>query len=208
MSKSAFSLFLLSVLVLSFACVPKRVEVPSYEGKDLHDILSERSAITDIDTVFSIRVETDGTQTRGDAALHVTREGAIALRVYSLGFLALEVETDNGDVRCSEAMSMENKYMLTKGLRDGLFWWDVDGPIAERDGHYTLAGADREVWIDKETFLPARQAIALGGQTLVIRYAAPARSAGGVWYQSKMSMGLGKYRATISIDKMSFATAP
>ncbi len=45
MSKIVSKLFLVSILVILFACAPKRVEMPSYEGMDVKDALSARKNI-------------------------------------------------------------------------------------------------------------------------------------------------------------------
>src|SRR5512135_255238 len=163
MSRRALNLFLISMILLSTACAAGKIEkreLPSYEGRAFREVLSERNGIRDIETKFSVLFEKNDSEIRGDAALDISQSGDMSLRVYSLGFLAMQLTSRDGLVKSTPALDRGKKLILTRGLRDCLFWWDVEGfSLYEEDDRYLLKGPDRELWIDKKTFLPARQNI-------------------------------------------------
>jgi hypothetical protein len=205
MSRRVSRLFFLSLILLAASCAPKRVAMPSYEGRAFSEVLSEKSGISGIDTRFGILFEKSGSEIKGDAALDIAKSGDLSLRVYSLGFLAMELTSRGGRVKSDPPLDRKKKIILTRGLRDCLFWWDMkEYAFREEDGHYLLKNADRELWIDKKTFLPSRQTIRFGdGKVLNIYYSEPAND-GDVWYQSKIRIELSKYAVTLTIKKMTF----
>jgi hypothetical protein len=205
MSRRVYKLFFLSLILLVASCAPKRVAMPSYEGRAFSDVLSEKSGISGIDTRFGILFEKNGSEIKGDAALDIAKSGDLSLRVYSLGFLAMELTSRGGRVKSDPPLDRKKKIILTRGLRDCLFWWDMkEYAFREENGHYLLKNADRELWIDKKTFLPSRQTIRFGdGKELNIYYSEPAND-GDVWYQSKIRIELSKYAVTLTIKKMTF----
>ncbi len=204
MSKNVFKLFLVSILVLS-SCAPVRVEMPSYAGKTFPDVLSEMQSVSDVKTRFSIVFVDDGRERKGDAALDLAQNGDMSLRIYSLGFLATELSSKDGVVRSSPPIDPGKYFILTEGLRDCFFWWNMsDRSFADQDGRYILADARRTVFIDKKTYLPSRQEILFdNGREVDIYYDRPARE-GDNWYQSRIRIDYGAYSATLSISHMEF----
>jgi hypothetical protein len=195
-------------MVLSSSCAARKIEkieMPSYEGKAFSEVLSGRKGVQEIETRFSVLFEKKDSEIRGDAALDISRSGDMSLRVYSLGFLALELTSQDGLVKSAPSLDRSKKLILTRGLRDCLFWWDIeDFSLIEGNDQYLLKGPDREIWIDKRTFLPARQKIYFeDGKTLNVYYDNPARE-NDVWYQSKVRIEFSPYSVTFTIKNMSF----
>jgi hypothetical protein len=204
MSKNVLKLFLVSILVLS-SCAPVRVEMPSYAGKTFQEVLSGMQDVSDVKTRFSIVFVKDGRERKGDAALDLVQNGDMSLRIYSLGFLAMELSSKDGVVRSSPPIDPGKYFILTEGLRDCFFWWDVsDCRLTSQDSHYILANAWRTVWVDKKTFLPYRQEIRFdNGRKIDIHYDRPARE-GDNWHQSRIRIEYGGYAARLSVTHMEF----
>ena len=198
-------LLLVSVLILSAACAPRRIEMPSYEGRDLREILSGMQGVREIETRISILFEKVDAEMTGDGALDIFRNGDMSLRVYSLGLLAMELTSREGTVKSSPRLDRNKSMILTKGLRDCLYWWDIQDFTFSEDGDdYLLRNRDRELWVDRKTFLPRKQIIHFDvDRELVIYYERPARE-NDVWYQSKMRIELSRYRVTLTVKKISF----
>jgi hypothetical protein len=205
MSRHALRLFFLSLVLLAASCAPKRVTMPSYEGRAFHDVLAEKSGISGIDTRFAILFERKGSEIKGDAALDISKSGDLSLRIYSLGFLAMELTSRNGRVKSDPPLDRRKKVILTRGLRDCLFWWDMkEYVLQEENGYYLLKNAERELWIDKKTFLPSRQTVRFeDGRELKIFYSDPAND-GDNWYPSKIRIEMSRYAVTLTIKKMTF----
>jgi hypothetical protein len=208
MSRHALNLFLISIVLLSTACAARKIEkmeLPSYEGRAFREVLSERSGIRGIETKFSVLFEKKDSETRGDAALDISQTGDMSLRVYSMGFLAMELTSRDGSVKSIPSLDRSKKLILTRGLRDCLFWWDIrDFSLIEENGYYLMESPDREIWIDKNTFLPARQNIYFeDGKVLNVYYDNPARE-NDIWYQSKIRIEFLQYAVTFTIKHMSF----
>ena len=129
----------------------------------------------------------------------------MSLRVYSLGFLAMELTSRDGVVKSAPALDRGKKLILTRGLRDCLFWWDMkDFSLKEEGGYYVLESPEREIWIDKKTFLPARQNIYFeDGKVLNVYYGSPTKE-DDVWYQSKIRIEYLQYSVTFTVKHMSF----
>lgn len=210
MSKHAIKLFLISIMLLSASCAGVRIEkkeIPSYEGKSFSEVLSEKGGIHAIETKFAVLFEKKDSEIRGDAALDISRSGDMSLRVYSLGFLAMELTSKDGVIKSAPALDRVKKLILTRGLRDCLFWWDMNGSsLYEEKDRYLLEGPDREVWIDKKTFLPARQNIYFeDGKVLNVHYDNPIKE-NDIWYQSKIRIEFLQYSVTLTIKHMSYKT--
>lgn len=206
MSKDVLKLFLVSIFLL-VSCAPVRVEMPSYQGRTFREVLSGMQNISGIKARFSITFRRDGREQKGDAALDLSEDGDMSLRVYSLGFLAMELSSRNGYVKSSPSMTPDNYFILTEGFRDCFFWWDrIRGTFIDRDGYYILSDIWRTVWVDRKTFLPVRQKIRFGdGREIDIRYDRPRRE-DGRWFQSRVLIEYNGYSAVLSIDHMSFQT--
>jgi hypothetical protein len=205
MWKTVSKLFFLSVVLLAFACAPRRVEIPTYEGLDVREVLLEKKPVAEIDAVFSITFERDETEIKGEGKANISRNGDLALRVYSFGFLAFELTSQDGAINSNPAIDRNKGVILTYGLRDCLFWWDVqDFSIGEENNAYVFSNSVRRVWIDKATMLPQKQTISLSdGRELLITYELP-RQISGNWYPSRIRIELSRYAVTLVIKELSF----
>ncbi len=205
MSKIALKLFWVSVALVLVSCAPKAVEMPSFEGRDFREAFSAREAVSSIDTVFSVSFEKKDSERKGDGALTISRTGDMSLRIYSLGFLAMELTSRDGVVKSSPRIDRNKTYLLTEGLRECLFWWDMkDYTIEDTPDCFVLRNGGRTLWIDKKMLLPVRQRIFFDiGKELNIYYEAP-RKAGGLWYQSKIRIELSRYSVRLTVKKISF----
>jgi hypothetical protein len=179
--------------------------LPVYEGVDVREALSSKNNISAIDTVFSIIFEKDDSEMRGDGILNISRNGDMTMRVYSFGFLAFEITSENGVIKSVPVIDRSKGTLLTYGLRDCLFWWDMDDfEIEEKENKYILKNLIRTVWIDRRTLFPLKQTIALeDGRELNISYENPEK-AGDVWYPSIIRIALLKYAVTLKIREISF----
>lgn len=205
MLRALSRLSLLSItLIFLCSCAPKRVEIPTYEGIDVREVLSAKH-ISTIDTTFSIVFEKDDSEMRGEGVLNISRNGDLNLRVYSLGFLALEVISENGAVKSNPRIDRNKTKILTQGLRDCLFWWDIqDYEVDEKDGVYHLKNLSREVWYDKKTVLPIKQRVTLeNGRELSISYE-DMEKMGDVWFPSTITIELSQYAVKLRIKEISF----
>lgn len=204
--KNVLKLFFVSIFLLA-SCAPVKVEMPSYGGKTFNEVLSGMQAVSGMKARFSIVFLRDGRERKGDAALDLSESGDMNLRVYSLGFLAMELSSKGGFVKSSPPIDPGNYLILTGGLRDCFFWWDAeDRTLTDLAGNYVLSNARRTVWVDKKTFLPVRQKIIFAdGREIDIRYDRPRRE-GDTWYQSRILIEYGGYSATLSVSHMSFQT--
>jgi hypothetical protein len=205
MSKNVLKLLWVSVAFVLVSCAPKAVEMPSFEGRDFREAFSAREAVSSIDTVFSIAFEKRDSERKGDGALTISRTGDMSLRVYSLGFLAMELTSQDGVVKSSPRIDKTKTFLLTEGLRDCLFWWDMkDYTVEDTPDCFVLRNGERTLWIDKKSLLPVRQKIFFDiGKELNIYYEAP-RKADGLWYQSRIRIELSRYSVSLTVKKISF----
>jgi hypothetical protein len=181
--------------------------MPSYEGRTFSEVLSDLNRISSLEATFSIAFEKDDTEMKGDAALDMESTGDLSLRVYSLGFLALDLTSRNGAARSNPHLDSDKKLILTEGLKNCLFWWDMEGStINEAGGDYIIQNSSREIWVDKSTFLPRQQNIYFkNGKMLSVYYEEPAVS-NGIWYQSRIRIELAQYAVTLTIRDIDFKT--
>src|SRR4030042_2177736 len=206
MLRALSMLSLISItLIFLCSCAPKRVEIPTYEGSDIREVLSAKH-ISTIDAPFSIVFEKNGSEMRGEGVLNISRNGDLNLRVYSLGFLALEVISEQGVIKSNPRIDRSKTKILTQGLRDCLFWWDIqDFEVDEKDGMYHLKNFSREIWFDKKTTLPIKQKVALeNGRELSISYE-DMEKMGEVWYPSTITIDLSQYSVKLKIKEISFS---
>jgi hypothetical protein len=181
--------------------------MPSFEGRDFREAFAAREAVSNIDAVFSVSFEKKDYERKGDGALSIARNGDMSLRIYSLGFLAMELTAKDGEVKSTPRIDKYKKYLLTEGLRDCLFWWNMkDYTVEDTAEAFVLRDGQRTLWIDKKTLLPVRQQIFFDiDKELNIYYEAP-RKADGLWYQSKIRIELARYSVKMTMKKMSFKT--
>lgn len=205
MLKIVSTLLLLNTILFSYSCATKRVEMPVYEGIDVREALSLKSNISAIDTTFSIVFEKDDSEIRGEGVVAISRNGDLTMRIYSFGFLAFELTSENGNIKSTPVIDRNKRIILTYGLRDCLFWWDMrDFEIEEKETHYLLKNITRQVWIDRKTMFPIKQIISLEDRReLNILYENPEK-AGDIWYPSKIRIELYKYAVTLKIRDISF----
>jgi hypothetical protein len=179
--------------------------MPSYEGVNVVDVLHSKDNISDIETVFSITFKKDDTETRGEGVLNISRNGDLSLRIYSFGFLVFELVSENGIIKSTPALDRSKGTILTYGLRDCLFWWDIKNfEVDEKEGIYLLRNLSRKVWIDSKTMLPIKQTVSLeDDRELNFYYEKPGNS-GNIWYPTRIRIELSKYSMTLKIKEMSF----
>jgi len=209
MSRNVLRLFWISLfplLLLAPSCVQKRVALPSFQGGDIRAALAEKKTVTDIETTFSIslgRPDETISGMRGDGALTISNSGDLDLRIYSLGFLAMEVTSRDGLVSSSPKIESAKRLILTEGLRDCLFWWNMgDFVIEEEGGVYVLRNGHRTVWVDSKSFLPLRQVVSLDdGEQLNIYYEEPALE-NNRWYQSRVRIEFLQYAVSLSVKTL------
>lgn len=205
MLKAVLRLFSFSIVLFLFSCAAPRVEIPVYEGIDVIDVLNSKNNISFIETTFSIIFEGDDTEIKGEGVLNISRNGDLNLRVYSLGFLTFELTSDNGIIKSMPKLDRNKGAILTYGLRDCLFWWDIkDFEVDEKEGMYLLRNPMRQILINGKTMLPMKQKISLeDGRDLNIFYEDP-QKADDIWYPSKIKIELSKYFVILKIKEILF----
>lgn len=203
--KSFSKLFLCSVIAFAAACAPKHVEVPLLDERGLDAVIAERKGIERIDAAMSVVFEKKDSEMFGDAVLDITRSGDLHLKVYSLGILGMDLSSIKGVVKSTPRLDKDKTVILTQGLRDSLFWWDLqDYAIREEGDYLVLQNATRSVWLDRKSLLPGKQWIDFGdGKQLTVLYDSPVRQRG-IWYQSKMRIELQRYAVTLTVKEISF----
>jgi hypothetical protein len=210
MSRNVLRLLWISLfplLLLATSCAQKRVVLPSFQGGDIRTALAEKKKVTDIETTFSISLgrveENTGGEMSGDGALTISNSGDLDLRIYSLGFLAMEVTARDGIVKSSQKIETAKRLLLTEGLRDCIFWWNMDDVvIGEEAGMYVLRSGHRAVWVDKKSFLPIKQVVFLDdGKELSISYDEPVQE-NNRWYQSRIRIEFLQYAVSLSVKTL------
>jgi hypothetical protein len=199
-------LFFVSIIVCVSACAPQKVAIPAAELRTIDVVLAERRSIERIDAAMSVVFEKTDSEMHGDAVLSIEQGGDLNMKVYTLGILAMDLISKNGLVKSTPKLDRNKTVILSHGLRDSLFWWDVaDVTIQEENDHLILQNATRQVVIDKKTMLPEKQRISFDdGRQLTVFYDSPAQ-AKGVWYQSSMRIELSRYTVTLTVREISFA---
>ncbi len=203
--KIFLTLFCCNIL-LTTACAPKKVEVPLREERGIAEVLAERQGIQRIDATMSVVFEKKDSQMVGDAVLAIAPGGDLHLKVYSLGILGMDLSSRDGVVTSTPRLDRTKRTILTKGLRDCLYWWDLEDYALREDGEYlVLQNATRTLWLDRNTLLPGRQRIDfVDGKQLTVQYDVFARQ-DGVWYPSRMRIELTRYVVTLEIKEIGFS---
>ncbi|NJD55449.1 MAG: hypothetical protein FIA94_03480 [Nitrospirae bacterium] len=203
--KNSSKLFLCSILVLAAACAPTMMEVPPHEERRLDAVIAERNAIERIDANMSVVFEKKDSEMYGDAVLDMTRTGDLHLKVFTLGILGMDLSSKNGVVKSTPRLDKAKTAILTRGLRDCLFWWDLQDFTVQEEGDYlVMRSATRSVWLDKKTLLPGKQRIDFDdGKQLTVMYDTPARQSG-IWYQARMRIEIPRYAVTLTVNEISF----
>jgi hypothetical protein len=206
MLKNALALFSVSFLLFFMACAPKKVEVPAFAPKSLDELLSEKNGLFEIDTSFEIVLKKSDTEISGNGILNIHEKGDLSLRVYSIGLLMMELSSKNHIIKSNPRLDKNRTAILTQGLRDCFFWWDIkDFTVSDSEaGLYLLENRNRSLWIDKKTSLPIKQNIHFDdGKELTIFYDNPAEE-NSIRYQSRMRIELSKNTVILTIKNISF----
>lgn len=206
MLKIVSKLFFISIIIFVTSCSVKHAEMPLFEGTDVREALSSRENISSIETTFSIAYEKEDTEITGKGILNMAKNGDLSMRVYSFGFLAFEMTSANGIIKSAPAIDKTKGIILTYGLRNCLFWWDLkDFELHEKEGNFVLRNHERELWLDKKTAFPKKQILFLeDGRELNIYYDDPEK-AGDFWYPAKIRIELSRYAVTLKVKDISFA---
>ena len=205
MSKNFLKLFCISLLLLLASCATRATTPVLFEERGLAEVIAGLSGISQIDTAFSVIFEKADSEIRGDGDLNISSNGDMEMKVYTLGILALELSSRNGTVKSKPGLDSTKKTILTQGLRDSLFWWDIkDFTVQDEDDFYLLRNAEREIMLDKKSGLPTKQQIYFAsGKVITVYYDNPAREEG-ILYQSKMKIELSKYSVTLIVKNIRF----
>jgi len=179
--------------------------MPAVEQRGIDVVLAERRSIERIDAAMSVVFEKTDSEMHGDAVLDIAQDGDLHMKVYTLGILVMDITSKNGRVKSMPKLDKSKTAILTQGLRDSLFWWDLtDFTVQEEHDHLILQNATRHVVLDRKTMLPQKQRISFDdGRQLTVFYDNPAQ-AKGVWYQSKMRIELSRYAVTLTIREIQF----
>lgn len=204
LDKIKMNIVLVFIAFFLFSCSVKHVEMPSYEGVDIKDVIAERSKIKSVEAVFSVEFERGNNLTTGEAAVDIT-EKVLDMRIYSSGFLVGEIKEEEGDIKSKPQLSKDKLLILVQGLRNSIFWWNIkDFKVIESDFSYQLKNLAQKISIDKKTMLPTQQTIELNdGKELRIYYEEPENS-NDVWYPSSMKIEFLNYVVRLHIKRISF----
>ncbi|MBM4129195.1 MAG: hypothetical protein FJ243_03630 [Nitrospira sp.] len=197
----------LSLIIIIVSCATPRVELPLYEGVDVRDLLYARNTISSIEGTFSIVFEKNDKEVRGDGMLNMSRDGDLQLRIYSFGFLALELISEKGIIKSTPKIDRNSGILIIYGLRDSLFWWNIrDFDVTEEGELYLIKNQSRMLWIDKKTMMPVKQTISIeDGRDIKIFYEG-FNKVGDVWYPLKITMELSGHLVTVRFKELSFAS--
>lgn len=206
MCRNVLILFSLNLILLLLSCAPRRVELPEYEYVDIKELIYSKNNISRIDSKFSIVYEKDDTRLKGEGILNISKNGDLNLRVYSFGFLAFELISENGIIKNTPIIDKKSASMLAKGLKDCFFWWDlIDFEIEENGEIYILKEQSRELWVDRKTILPLKQLISLtDGRKLQIYYEEPMKN-NEIWFPSKIKIEHLSSSITLEIKDILFS---
>ena len=210
MFKNALALFSVSLLLFFVACAPKKIGIPAFAPKSLDELISEKNGISEIDTSFEIVFKKPDTEISGNGTLNIHKNSDLNLRVYSIGLLMMELSSKNNVIKSNPRLDKNRTAILTQGLRDCFFWWDIrDFKVSEKEeGIYFLENQKRSLWIDKKTSLPIKQTIRFDdGKELSIFYDNPAER-DGRWYQSRIRIEHSKNTVILTVKNISFKNSP
>ena len=179
--------------------------MPAVEQRSIDMVLAERRTVERIDAAMSVVFEKTDSEMHGDAVLDIARDGDLHMKVYTLGILAMDLASSNGRVKSTPKLDKSRTAILTRGLRDSFFWWDLeDVTVQEGNDHLILQNATRQVVIDRKTMLPRKQTISFDdGKQLKVSYDDPAQ-AQGLWYPSRMKIELSRYTVTLTVREIAF----
>jgi hypothetical protein len=205
--KSVSRLFFISIAMLLCSCAAPEVKIPTYGDMDAVEGLHLNERISAIEAEFSITFLKDDSKMRGEGVLTISKNGDLNLRVYSLGFLAFEITSDHGIVKSDPVLDRTKRKILTYGLRDCLFWWDMeDFDVADEGDVYLIRSFPRKLWLDTKTMLPVQQSVQLEDNRELWFYYEKPEKLGDVWYPSKIRIELSRYAVILEFDEMLFVS--
>lgn len=207
MLTNVLKIFLIStsiIFIISCSMVKKQ-KPPVYNDLEITDILQSYDNVNEIDAKFLASFERDDIDYRGDGRLIISKNGDLQLRVYVLGMLVFEMVSNNGEINSKPVMDRNKSAFLANGLRECIFWWDIEKyTINEDNGQYLLENDVKRLWLDKNTMMPLRQTISLEDNLyLDITYDEPEKI-NGIWYPQKIFIHLSNYRLTLIIKDLLF----
>jgi len=203
--KNVLRLFFINTIIILCSCAVPEVQVPTYEDMDVGEALYMKERISAIEAEFAITFYRDDSKRSGDGILTISKDGDLNLRVYSLGFLAFELTSQDGIIKSVPVLDRTKREILTYGLRDCLFWWDIrDYEVDEQEDMYLLRSYLRKLWVDRKTMLPVQQSVQLEDDRELWFYYEEPQKMGDVWYPSKIRIDLSRYSLTLEFDEMLF----
>jgi hypothetical protein len=197
-------LSILSIFLISCA-LSKRQSLPTYHETDLTNVLHSFDDIKEIETKFSATFERNDIDYKGDGKLIISQNGDLQLRIYLLGMLVFEMESNNGHISTKPLLEQNKSFFLANGLKDCIFWWDIkDYTINDDDGKYLIENNIKRLWLDKETMMPIKQIISIDDDLyLSITYDKPEKI-NDIWYPQKILLQLHDYKLTLTIKDILF----
>lgn len=207
MLMNVLKIFLISILFFIFSCViAKKQEPPFYKDSDISQVLHSFDNIKEVDTKFKANFERDDIDYKGDGRLVISKNGDLQLRIYLLGMLVFEMESNNGEINSKPPLDNNKKVFLANGLKECIFWWNIkDYSISEENGQYLLENDVKRLWIDKNTMMPLRQTMSLEDDLyLDITYDEP-KKINDIWYPQKILVQLSNYKLTLIINDILFS---
>lgn len=207
--------FMILVCLIVFVitgCAKRVAQSPIYEGYSLQALLQELKGVCDIEASLEITYERGESSLSGDLYLKANHREML-LRYYYLGLPAGEMFYRDGEiVRSSVRFSKTRTQLLAEGIRNSIFWWQVDyDEQYETDEVYILRAIGREIVIDKKSLLPLSQNLRLGnGELVSISYSNPKKlhperdtQRPADWYQSQVQIQYRDYSLEAKIRRLS-----
>lgn len=204
-------------LFIVASCAPKYIERPSREGVSLSHILEKMNSVQSIEAILVIDYEKNDTTMSGDAFLNLSPD-TMNLRIYYLGFLAGEVNEDNGVIKSKPKLDKNKSIVLVDGLKNSFLWWTIkDYTVQEKQDSYVLRNYYRTLTISKKDLLPLQQTIELdNGEELTISYDAPVQSNPEAtqnkvdreisWYQSRLCIRYKNHQVKVRVKSYTALT--
>jgi len=205
--KSVSRLFFISSIMFLYSCAVPELKIPTYEHMDAKEGLHLNEYISAIEAEFFITFQKEDSKMRGVGVLNISKNGDLNMRVYSLGFLAFELASHHGIVTSDPVLDRTKRKILTGGLRDCLFWWDInDFDVSDEGDVYFIRSFPRKLWVDRRTMLPVQQSVQLEDDRELWFYYEKPKMMGDIWFPSKIRIELSQYAVIIEFDKMLFVS--
>lgn len=207
-----YSVIPLLLLLLTSSCAPRYIETPSYGDVPIEIALSDLKNILSIEAILSVEYKNKDSAMSGDALLTLS-ENTLNIRLYYLGFLAGEIQEENGVIKSNPKLDRNKSILLVEGLKNSFFWWNIkDYSIQEKEDAYVLKNSYREIIVNKKTLLPTRQTIEINGkEKLIISYDTPSKAESdslgnsypSSWYSSRLNIEFMNHTVDIKVKSYS-----